>query len=450
MPGFTWRTNAKSLTSTSNGANIGLPETVGGGTIAASTGSATYQANAINGKPGIRIVGTSFSGATTYEIPRASNAAFYAAKDSQNWTAYIAFTASVEQDPLSCFLQINDDLDAIRLNRNSDKQAGTGVKRGGVNGLASVPDSNMHVLGIMSTTASVTGQTSTGRTVITLDGLPIDSYPGAIPRPGNKTGGGSCWLGAFSNSFYGTTLTLLDYVVYPTSHAVPEMWDNTKALRFDAGLSMPSKILLVDGSSLKGAVGADAAAYATACEIMRQCGLPFGSVGTMALGGIAFAGMREKAGELDGFLSRVGAANCYLLAGEGYNELVSGTAADAATKFVSYLTDRVTAGWLPGNIFIDTITGVVSGRPGAANYPAYAAAVKAIPGSNPPLAAVRPINTAGAYSDNDAQFGIGLTGQTTDGLHLTGKMDYPATDSGYPRQVSLIYKTPIQALNLAA
>ncbi|HEX8418523.1 MAG TPA: hypothetical protein VF638_00765 [Sphingomonas sp.] len=446
MPNIVWRSNANGLSST-DGAAIAMPVVVGGTSVPATTGSATYVANAANSKPGIR-----FGGSAVHTVVRADHAPFFNAIDSQNWTGYIAFTNSSAQDALDCFLQINDDLDAIRLNRATSADASCGYASNGIglNHLTTLLDSGVHVLGIQSRTASISagGQTGSGRTLVTLDGLPIASYINPIPKTGAKNGTGNSFFGAFYNGAYGANVTLLDAAIYAENHSLAQMWDNTKYFRTFYGLGMASKILLVDGSSLKGGVTADAQAWATANEITRQCGLAYGVVGTTAIGGITYAGMREKGGELDAFLSRLGAANCYLLAGEGYNELVSVSATTAAANAVTYLNERVAAGWLPANIYVDTITGATSARPGYDKFADYATAVKAIPGANAGLSAVKIINTAGNYSDNDSLVGVGNTTLVTDGVHLNGKPNYPTTVSGYPRQVAAVYKTPITALGL--
>lgn len=448
MPNIAWRSNANALSST-DGAAIAMPVVVGGTSVPATSGSATYVANAANGKPGIR-----FGGSAVHTVVRANHAPFFAALDSQNWTAYFAFTNSgVGSDFESCFLQLTDGLDAVRLNRGTLAGTGLAVNSIGLKHVTDMNDGNTHVLGIQSRTASLAaGQTGTGRTIVTLDGLPFASYINPIPKPGAGNGTGNSFFGAFFNGAYGSTVTLLDAIVYAENHSLGQMWDNTKVLRAVYGLGMASKILLVDGSSLESATTADSAAYGTGPEIIRQCGLAYGTVGVASIGGITFAGMREKASELDGFISRLGAANCYLLAAEGYNELVSVTAAVAASNYVTYLNERVAAGWLPANIYLDTVTGVATSgpntRPGFEKYSDYAIAVKAIPGSNSGLSATKVINTSGNYSDNDAVVGIGQTGQLTDGVHLSGKANYPTVVSGYPRRVAAVRKAPILTMGL--
>ncbi|MEG3124425.1 hypothetical protein [Sphingomonas sp. GB1N7] len=452
-----WRANAFS-TSAADGAAIPVPVVTGGTNLAGTYGSAKFVANAVNGLPGIRADGNAL-----HAIPRSGNAAYYAGQDAQNWTMHILFTNTPTQDPLNVFLQINDAKDAlVKLGRSAGREDTIGARVGSVATIsAHSVDAGPHVLTIRSTTASVTsgiGQTSAGNTLVALDGLPIGMYVGTMPKPGDGSGGGVSYLFGQNGGYalYATTTTVVDMLVYNEVHTLGQIWDAAKALRYSAGVGMASKILMVPGSSLKQGSGADSLAFSVVPEILRQCNLPFGSVGAFALGGIDFGGMNQMGPELDGLLARVGAANCYLLAGEGYNALLgSVTAAQAAASFVAYLTARKDAGWLPANMFLDTITGVSTARQGYEKYPDYVTAVKAIPANNPALAAARVINTAGVYSDNASEIRVGFDGSNNpynihlvDGVHMSGKINYATTDSGYPYQVDKVFKAPIGALAL--
>lgn len=343
--------------------------------------------------------------------------------------------------------------------------------------------SGTHVVTIVSSaTNALPHQTGTGRTSVWIDGACVGNWyaPVSSSLPANFI------IGASNTSQNATRLnsTILYATAYPTTLSQLDIRKNVEFLMMKyAGVELPKKVVFVNGNSLWQGVGATNHTYSFAGQLINQNSLPPGSIHAASIGGAGTADLDAMcANELDELMQYYGAENCYLFFNECINDILlngSKTADQVVSTVVNYLHNRQAAGWITSHIYVDTIAGTSTARPGYAKFPAVVGHETLAPGSHGlvqlpadyaefaelnicriDLDTNMGLNTDAAPKDYATIAGWYATvqgggsgtafGGGGDGVHRNGTSGYPGTVSAYPYWADVIYSDIIAGLDLAA
>lgn len=435
LSGYSFRLNANDPTTypggtlPANGASLSttLRDSVSG-TLAnkTSTGTATFVANAANSKGGIR-----FAGSTAYTILNAALPPnFFNQTPLGNFTQHFAFTGIGAGGNSACSLSWAGANANIILDIRATTGAANGcgaVISGGNTLRMTMQDTGTHVLTLVSDITKIGTQPGVGRTFVYMDGLPI-----AVVGDYTATAATDVCFGALNAAGGVSSMngTLLDYVFYPTTLTPLQIWNNTEYFYTNYGKTLPTKVFLVAGSSLIMGTGGSQGFNVTESALAQLSLTAATSIGNFGIGGAKWPALDTVATtEIDPYITKFGAANVALACAEGYNDLIGSTAAASVARAVTYLRNRIAAGFLPQNIWIYTITGVATTRAQFAESPAYVALIKAIPATYLDLALVNIIAI-----DTDPNLGVAPTAAIDGGYYGTtaaGSNGLGANPDGY-------------------
>lgn len=416
----------------SNGATIASQTDQITGTVAAQSSAAagTFVANAVNGQPGVR-----YPGSVAYTVPLANLPTdFYnsatPSESTQHYT-FINWGSAGTADVAIAWTGATGRFSLSTTQPGSSNTSGVGITQ--TSPIATMKmqqtDTALHSVAITNTLTKIGTQSGTGLQRIYADGIcqGVITAPASLVAGANGVTFGAINTAASSNSMIGTHLR---YLSRPNNSTPIQVWQDTKAILFPYGKSMPTQIVIKDGSSLTAGTGADSAAYGVVPYTNTLLGKTTNPVVmNLGIGGIKWEDMTTKVAEVTAFVPELGAANVMVICCEGYNSLLSKTAAQAVADAVTYLRALIAGGVLPQNIYIETITGVGTARGGFARYPDYATGIKAIPSSNPDLALVNVIAI-----DTDPNLGLAADAVTNGGYYgntATGSNGAGANPDGF-------------------